>query len=60
MIPSFIPRDKKQAKLFWEMVSTTAEYGYTYIQSGVTAFNEWKQKITEDVVNTMKEIFEWS
>jgi DNA replication protein DnaC len=58
-IDSFIPKDKEQRKVFWELATTTAEYGYTYLEEGITKFNEWKDKVYEDFVEPIKDFFGW-
>lgn len=58
-ISSYIPKDKEQRKVFWELATTTAEYGYTYIEEGITKFNDWKNKVFEDFVEPIKDFFGW-
>ncbi len=58
-ISSYIPKDKEQRKVFWELATTTAEYGYTYLEEGITKFNDWKNKVFEDFVEPIKDFFGW-
>lgn len=58
-ISSFIPKDKEQRKVFWELATTTADYGYTYLEEGLTKFKEWKDKIVEDFVEPIRDFFGW-
>lgn len=58
-VSSYIPKSKEQRAVFWELATTTAEYGYTYLEEGITKFNEWKDKVYKDFVEPIKDFFGW-
>lgn len=56
---NIIPKNKEERQIFWKLASATARYGYTYFEDGITKFNEWKDKIINDLVDPIKEVFNW-
>lgn len=58
-VPSIVPTSKEEREIFWELVSNTADYGYTYLEEGLTKFNDWKARVLEDYVEPVKDFFGW-
>lgn len=58
-ISDYIPKNKEQRAVFWDLATTTADYGYTYLEEGITKFNEWKDKIYKDFVEPIRDYFGW-